>query len=207
MIVPRVNVSSLSPMHPTLVREPFHRDGWVYEEKYDGWRITYRRQALEDTGAGAALIYPARRLHPHGLDAWGEVKQRGYEGLVAKCEASAYRAGPTREWLKVKIRHEGRFIVVGLDVPLSGACSLLLAARIGRRFAYVGRCEWGVSRRIVAELRERIAVRATPACSGIEGGRGVVWVQPRAGAEVQDNEMMQGRLRDPVLRHILLSPA
>ena len=26
-------------MHPTLVREPFHRDGWVYEEKVDGWRI------------------------------------------------------------------------------------------------------------------------------------------------------------------------
>ena len=25
MIVPRVNVSSLSPMHPTLVREPFDR--------------------------------------------------------------------------------------------------------------------------------------------------------------------------------------
>ena len=26
-------------MQPTLVREPFHRDGWVYEEKVDGWRI------------------------------------------------------------------------------------------------------------------------------------------------------------------------
>jgi hypothetical protein len=25
-------------MAPTLVREPFHRDGWVYEEKVDGWR-------------------------------------------------------------------------------------------------------------------------------------------------------------------------
>src|SRR5262249_14928000 len=24
---------------PTLVREPFHRDGWVYEEKVDVWRI------------------------------------------------------------------------------------------------------------------------------------------------------------------------
>src|SRR5439155_16375760 len=24
---------------PTRVREPFHRDGWVYEEKVDGWRI------------------------------------------------------------------------------------------------------------------------------------------------------------------------
>jgi len=25
-------------MQPTLVREPFNRDGWVYEEKVDGWR-------------------------------------------------------------------------------------------------------------------------------------------------------------------------
>jgi ATP-dependent DNA ligase len=32
------------PVHPTLVREPFHRDGWVYEEKYDGWRMV----ALKD---------------------------------------------------------------------------------------------------------------------------------------------------------------
>jgi bifunctional non-homologous end joining protein LigD len=23
----------------TLVREPFHRAGWVYEEKVDGWRM------------------------------------------------------------------------------------------------------------------------------------------------------------------------
>jgi ATP dependent DNA ligase-like protein len=26
-------------MAPTLVREPFNRRGWVYEEKVDGWRI------------------------------------------------------------------------------------------------------------------------------------------------------------------------
>jgi ATP-dependent DNA ligase len=26
-------------MAPTLVREPLHREGWVYEEKVDGWRI------------------------------------------------------------------------------------------------------------------------------------------------------------------------
>jgi ATP-dependent DNA ligase len=33
-------------MHPTLVREPFHRNGWTYEEKYDGWRIVaYIRKA------------------------------------------------------------------------------------------------------------------------------------------------------------------
>jgi hypothetical protein len=27
----------------TLARPPVHRDGWVYEEKYDGWRmLAYR---------------------------------------------------------------------------------------------------------------------------------------------------------------------
>src|SRR5262249_26697915 len=28
-------IPTVSPMHPTLVREPFHRDGWIYEETYD----------------------------------------------------------------------------------------------------------------------------------------------------------------------------
>ena len=26
-------------MAPTQVCEAFHRDGWVYEEKVDGWRL------------------------------------------------------------------------------------------------------------------------------------------------------------------------
>jgi bifunctional non-homologous end joining protein LigD len=26
-------------MQPTQVRQPFHREGWVYEEKIDGWRM------------------------------------------------------------------------------------------------------------------------------------------------------------------------
>jgi ATP-dependent DNA ligase len=26
-------------MQPTLVSKPFHREGWIWEEKYDGWRM------------------------------------------------------------------------------------------------------------------------------------------------------------------------
>ena len=29
---------SLVPMRPMLGK-PFHRAGWTYEEKYDGWRM------------------------------------------------------------------------------------------------------------------------------------------------------------------------
>lgn len=164
--------------------------------------LSYRRDVLEHIVGDGHHIYAARRLHPHGLDAWAAVKQRGYEGLVAKRDASVYRAGPTRDWLKVKVRHEGRFVIVGLDVPLAGACSLLLAARQGRKLVYVGRCEWGVSRRVVAELRERCTLLSSPVCEGAERSRRVVWLGPEFTAEVQYNELMQGRLRDAVLRAV-----
>jgi ATP-dependent DNA ligase len=36
---PRACVALLRPPDPDQVPEPFHRDGWVYEEKVDGWRI------------------------------------------------------------------------------------------------------------------------------------------------------------------------
>jgi hypothetical protein len=41
MMVQRVVVVPvpLVPVAPTLVRPPFHRDGWIYEEKVDGWRM------------------------------------------------------------------------------------------------------------------------------------------------------------------------
>jgi bifunctional non-homologous end joining protein LigD len=184
----------IRPMLPTAA-PPFHRPGWVYEEKYDGWRLMAHRQGdvvrlLSRTGLDCAgrfrelaaaiaslpasplildgevavfddqllsrldflrrpdpqalvtppiyitfdcvylgerdlrhcplgarrevlerliedqhLLLAARRLPAHGLDAWEEVQRRGYEGLVAKDEASAYFGGRTRSWLKVKRRH------------------------------------------------------------------------------------------------------
>src|SRR5215831_13840119 len=41
------------------------------------------------------LIFPARRLAPNGLEAWKEVLERGYEGLVGKDESAPYRGGRT----------------------------------------------------------------------------------------------------------------
>ena len=52
--------------------------------------------------AGSERVLPLRRLAADGLEAWAQVIARGYEGLVAKDEASVYEGGPTRRWLKVK---------------------------------------------------------------------------------------------------------
>src|SRR2546421_3655992 len=217
-------------MQPTLAHAPFHRPGWVYERKEDGWRMLARkdgagvrlisrqgvdhtarfgelaasvaqlparrlildgevcvfdaqlvsqfhllgdgvvleevatppvfiafdvlqvgardlrarplrdrRPALEDAIAGSRFVLPALPLERDGFDAWDQVKRGGWEGLVAKDDASRYVGGVTRSWMKVKIRLEARFIVVGLGVPLAGACSPLLAAGHGRRPAQLRR--------------------------------------------------------------------
>jgi ATP-dependent DNA ligase len=34
-------------MHATELPKPFHRDGWVYEEKYDGWRMVAEKADRE----------------------------------------------------------------------------------------------------------------------------------------------------------------
>ena len=55
---------------------------------------------------------------------------------------------------------------------------------------------------VVARIRERCTLRSTPICEGVERGRGIVWIHPDVVAEVTYSELMQGRLRDPVLRRI-----
>ena len=51
------------------------------------------------------LIFPARRLAANGLDAWAQAVAAGYEGMVAKDEASLSKGGRTLSWLKVKQRN------------------------------------------------------------------------------------------------------
>jgi bifunctional non-homologous end joining protein LigD len=190
------------PMQPTSVTRPFHHDGWIYEEKVDGWRVIaykdgdqveliggrsgrdhtkrfpglaaaiaglpdrrlildgevaifdkdlksrfdwlsnrrpafklstppilmafdclwradcdirheplwYRRVALEEAIHGERLILPTRRLAEDGFEAWTQVLEQGYEGLVGKDQEASYLGGTTVRWLKLK-RPDARDVV------------------------------------------------------------------------------------------------
>jgi ATP-dependent DNA ligase len=89
-------------MHAIQVARPFHKQGWVYEEKIDGWRML----AIKDAGQVRLVSRnaPARRLSPNGFAAWAEVLHRGYEGMVAKDPEAPYVGGRTLKWLQVKQR-------------------------------------------------------------------------------------------------------
>jgi bifunctional non-homologous end joining protein LigD len=70
-------------MLATLVREPFHRPGWVYEEKYDGYRIVaykegdgvtlFSRNAKDRTATFPAVAEAVASLEARTLVLDGEV--------------------------------------------------------------------------------------------------------------------------------------
>ena len=102
-------------------------------------RLVLEREIRDD----ATVTVPARRLNADGLKAWQQVVERGYEGLVAKDERSHYVSGPTTSWLKVKVRHEGRFLVGGIVDHADEFGGLLVGERVGGALLYRGTVEWG----------------------------------------------------------------
>jgi bifunctional non-homologous end joining protein LigD len=70
-----------------------------------GRPLRVRRNVLEEIVDDQRLVLPSRRLAPDGLEAWAQVVERGYEGLVGKDQESPYREGRTLSWLKVKQPH------------------------------------------------------------------------------------------------------
>jgi bifunctional non-homologous end joining protein LigD len=76
----------------------------LYWDRRDltGRSLRDRRARLEDVVAASEPVFPVRRLAPDGLQAWQQVVERGFEGYVAKAEASVYEGEATRRWLKVK---------------------------------------------------------------------------------------------------------
>ena len=43
-VVPRQSLPTITPLAPVLAK-PYHRPGWVWEEKLDGWRILAYKDA------------------------------------------------------------------------------------------------------------------------------------------------------------------
>ena len=105
----------------------------VHELDVGGLPLHRRRYMLEQEVAGAGMIFAARRLPDNGLAAWAVVKERGYEGLVAKDAESLYRGGATRSWVKVKIRREGRFVLGGIIGLPSTFAGIVVGQRVGGR--------------------------------------------------------------------------
>src|SRR2546423_1783226 len=79
------------PMLATLVRKPFHKPGWIYEEKYDGYRILaykegdrvtlFSRNGNDRTTTYASVARAIRQLRMRTLLLDGEVVAFDRKGI------------------------------------------------------------------------------------------------------------------------------
>ena len=160
--------------------------------------LSDRRRTLKDVIEGQEFLHVVRRLADHGFKAWDQVQERGYEDLVAKNPRLPYDAQRARR-LKVKPRHEGRFVLGGV-IHREDLNALLVGARRGGRFHFVGIVDFGVGRRLVATLLEHAPARDSSPFADVARWNSATSFVPVRQVEVTYAEMMQGRLRDPVFR-------
>ncbi len=153
--------------------------------------LSFRRFFLESllrSEEGAIRLSEA--VDGDGSEIFAVACEQGLEGIIAKHRDSSYRSGRLGDWIKVKCLQSDSFIVVGYEqssVARAGIGSLLLAARKGREWVYVGNVGTGFTESNAEALRntlERIRAKRPPV--EYDGRRrNVVWVQPTLIAEIE----------------------
>ena len=168
--------------------------------------LSERRAALESiVPEGEGAVIRSRRLPADGLKAYDLARRRGWEGIIAKREASIYRPGiRSRDWLKVKVRKESEFVVGGYTAPGGSRAhfgALLVGLYDGESLRYTGKVGTGYSEKILADLAARMRPLRTVRSAFRDPPRekGATWVKPNLVAQLAFAEWTaDGRLRQPV---------
>jgi bifunctional non-homologous end joining protein LigD len=130
----------------------------------------------------------------------------GFEGVIAKREASAYHAGQrTGDWLKVKPMRTADFVIGGFTQGKGSRASLgslLVGYREGRKLRYASHVGSGFDAKTLAALRKRLVplvVDRRPFDEEPERNGPTTWVRPELVAEVSFQGWTDDkRLRAPV---------
>ncbi len=166
-----------------------------------------RRAALEAL-VGRRTTGPlrlSRSLGRDGAAAYDTARERGWEGIIAKDERTAYEPGArSRSWLKVKVRKGSEFVIGGSTPPAGSRehlGALLVGLYDGAKLRYTGKVGSGYTRDSLAELARALAPLRVdePPFSDAPRLREARWVKPRLVAQVAFAEWTaDDRLRQPV---------
>ena len=165
-----------------------------------------RRRAVEAiVPAGHERLIRARRLLVDGLAAYRVAQQKGWEGIIAKDDASPYEPGRrSRSWLKVKCRKQSEFVIGGFTPPRGqrghfGA--ILVGLYDGPRLRFTGKVGTGFSGSTLADLGRKMRALRAKASPFAPPPRepDVTWIRPELVAEIAFTEWTDdGKLRHPV---------
>jgi len=123
------------------------------------------------------------------------IRQLGAEGIVSKRAVGKYRAGRSRQWLKIKCHETRQFVVTGFLKPRSQPLEALLVAEvIGTKLEPAGSVRFGLAGRRLFELLGDSAIQTRGA---------VITVRPEFIATAKFfGRHRNGSIRDGVLLSI-----
>lgn len=181
----------------------------LYLNGYDLTAATLedRKKALEPLIAGLApdsLRY-SEHVAGQGPSFHREACRLGLEGIISKLRRSPYRAGRSRDWIKVKCLQRQEFVIGGYTDPeksRQGLGALLLGVYDGDTLRYAGKVGTGFNARMLRDLAKRLRPMQqdhSPFAGRVPGPpRGIHWVKPQLVAEIAFTEWTEdGRLRHP----------
>lgn len=163
-----------------------------------------RRKLLEKmfrkAPAGIAL---SQTLDTSGEEAVKIAAAGGWEGIIAKKNASVYEPRRSKEWLKIKAINEQELVIVGWQPSNANERdigSLHLAVNEGGELRYAGKVGTGFSAKLRSSLRADLAkdVVPKPLVKDAPREKNAIWVKPRLVAQVAFTEWTgDHRLRHP----------
>ena len=122
--------------------------------------LSVRRHLLTDLLEGAVgAIQLSEEVQGDGATLLENARSLGLEGIIAKHRDSRYRSGRTGDWLKIKCVQSESFMIVGYEqsaAALGGIGSLLLAARRGHDWVYVGAVGTGFKEKDATYLKKTL---------------------------------------------------
>ena len=164
-----------------------------------------RKALLRKVLPRAGPLRFADHIEEQGEAFYREVEHLRLEGMVAKRADAPYRAGRSRDWLKLRLARTDDFVVVGMSPGQghrTGFGALHLGAYEGQRLVYTGKVGSGFSEADLAAIPKALEPlrRATPPCAGaVPKAKAHVWVEPRLVCEVRYTERTaDGLLREPI---------
>ncbi|MDW9581887.1 ATP-dependent DNA ligase [Sinorhizobium meliloti] len=147
-----------------------------------------RRRLLEPLVAGReGAVRLSEEVQADGEEFFRVACAHGLEGIIAKHIEKPYRSGRGEWWQKITCKRRDSFVIVGFEpstVP-SHLGRLLLAARKGDDFVYVGGCGTGWSHELSRELRKLLEGMVAKAPAVALRRKGAVFVEPVLAAEVE----------------------
>jgi bifunctional non-homologous end joining protein LigD len=190
---------------------------YVFDLLYlDGYDL--RRVALEDRKRLLASIVTENdslRISGHfpenGEALYDVAREKGLEGILAKRRGSCYEERRSREWLKIKIRHQLEAVIGGYTEPEGarqyfGSIVLGLYDKNGN-LVHVGQAGSGFTQITLASIWKKLKpleTKTNPFHGKVEALRKVHWVEPKLVAQIEFSEWTHAtdeggpKLRAPV---------